>query len=269
MKRAGILIIHGMGNQEPNFARDFIKELRKRLGAEADELAIEPCWWADILQQSQEDIWRRLKANNEMSWNEIRHFMISNFSDPPQYLSGYFRTGQPIYREIHERVREKLAVLEEHLDDPSAPLMILAHSLGCTIISNYMWDAQRPAPDARTPFQRTETLWSLFTYGCNIPLFVPPTRPIECISIPWASAPARIKPTAHWTNVFAPSDVLGFPLATLFDDLHGTRITDTAMNAGPWPISRTPFAHTEYENDEAFLSQATLEIRQMLQLPPA
>lgn len=265
MARAGVLLIHGMGDQSESFADDFILKLRTELGPAADSIAFEPCYWADILQHHQDQIWQRVKRGGQTSWDFVRRWLHSAFGDPPAYLSGFFKMGQPVYRLVHARIYASLIHLEDQLDPSGGrPLIVLAHSLGSVIICNYIWDEQKHPERAKSPFQRTDTLTKLITYGSNIPLFLPPVRPVTCIQFPSPNIPAVLRPRATWTNFYAPSDVLGNPLNSLWDDPRGTVIDDRPIHVGWWPASRTPFSHLLYEEDEEFVKQVAEEIRTLV-----
>ena len=261
----GLLVIHGMGDQPEHFADELFAGIRRHLDHDADLVAYESCLWADVLQHHQDQVWQRLRRSGAMSWPNWRTWLLSSFGDPPAYLSGYFKSGRQAYGIIHGRVREALTRLETQFNPRnSRPLVVLAHSLGSVIITNYIWDEQKSPTPGSTPFERTETLTKLVTYGSNIPLFLPPVRPIECIQFPWPSLPEHIRPLARWLNVYAPSDLLGYPLSGLWDNSHGTIVDDHAFPVGPWPLSRTPLSHTRYDSDDGFLSMVAAEIRSLV-----
>jgi len=46
-----------------------------------------------------------------------------------------------------------------------------------------------------------ETLTTLITFGSNIPLFLPPSPPIECIRFPHPVLPPQFAAAARWKNV--------------------------------------------------------------------
>jgi hypothetical protein len=193
---------------------------------------------------------------------------MSALGDPASYLSGYFRNDAPVYAKIHECVRTSLERLDARLGTVgNKPLVVLAHSLGGVVMSNYIWDEQRGQGAGRTAFERTETLTGLVTYGCNIPLFLPPSPPIECVRFPAPTLPAQYRPAAAWRNVYDPDDVLGYPIADIWDEPHGTVIDDVAINAGMWPMSETPFAHTAYDRDDDFLDIVERVLRGVLAVP--
>lgn len=246
-------IIHGMGSPDSSYAQGLIDSLNKRLKGGITQLEFEVCYWAPILQEQQDVTWRRLLLGKAMHVKALRKWVISALGDPATYLSGYFKAERPVYNEIHQCVRTSLNRLASRLGNAdSKPLMILAHSLGSVIISNYIWDENNGNGIAATPFEKAETLVSLITYGSNIPLFLPPSPPIKCIQFPSPLLPPPLAALASWKNVYDPDDVLGYPLQHIWDDTQGTIIEDITINAGVWPMSETPFSHTLYNKDDDF-----------------
>lgn len=265
--KLGVFIIHGMGDHESSFAEKLIRQLYDRLGSLQAEVAFESCYWAPILQKHQNLIWSRLQRNKGMNAKWLRKWVVSALGDPVCYMSGYFKPEQPVYTEIHECMRRSLQTLRGRLgSDDSKPLMIIAHSLGSVIVSNYIWDETHGRSLGQNSFEKTTTLTSLITYGSNIPLFLPPVSPIECISFPSPGLPAALAGVASWKNIFDPDDILGYPLNDIWDDKHGTTIQDIDINAGFWPISEMPAAHTKYDSDDDFIDIAYGEIVKIINL---
>ena len=140
------------------------------------------------------------------------------------------------------------------------PLAIVAQSLGCQVMSNYIWDAQQPrayagiwsaplddgvpADSPRDRFRRMRSLQLLMTTGCNIPVFVAGHSTIEPIDRRKLAAGFR------WINQFDPDDVLGWPLAQLSAP-YAALVEDHAVNASGDTLlgrvkSLTPYSHTQY-----------------------
>ena len=284
----GAVIIHGMGDPDPAFAVPLIEGLSRLLGPDARAVAFEPCFWSDILQDGQDEIWRRLRdAHSPMRINFAREWIVGTLGDPTGYLSGYERQGIPLMHRVHQRFADALARVEARLADPArAPVVVFAHSLGCVVVTNYLWNLERAAgevatntasamhPSARavarkaigdTPVQRLETLTGLVTFGCNIPLFLPPNPPYECVRFPRPGLASRLNAVARWMNVYDPYDVLGYPLNGLWDETHGTAIEDIAMEVGMPGLSMTPLSHTFYWTDAGFQALLAGELRRMLE----
>jgi len=268
-----------MGNPPESFAADAISAVSRHLGADSADVAFSSCWWSGLLQPEQDRTWQRLKRS-PMCWNWLREFVVSALGDPVSYLGGYLQRGQPVYERVHQCVRDSLACLEQQLEGTDKPLVIFAHSLGGGVISNYLWDEQRraghvqpreegrvsrePRPVGATPFQRMEHLTALVTFGCNIPLFLPAEPPVECVRFPSPSLPAHLARIAVWKNVYDESDVLGYPIANIWDNDNGTHIVDMTMNVGAWPLSRSPESHVEYLSDDSFLKFCAGVLRDVL-----
>jgi hypothetical protein len=283
----GVVIVHGMGDPQPSFAVPLIEGLSRLLGADAGAIAFEPCFWSDILQPSQDDIWARLqRAHTPMRFGTLRRWVVGTLGDPTGYLSGYEQGGIPVLHRVHQRLADSLAAVERRLTNPAGgPLVVLAHSLGCVVVTNYLWNLERAAgevgtagastmhPAARevarrpigdTPIQRLETLAGMVTFGCNIPLFLPPISPYECVRFPRPGLPAHLTAAARWLNVYDPYDVLGYPLNDLWDESHGTVIDDVALDVGMPGISMTPLSHSCYWTDAGFQSLVLRELRRVL-----
>jgi hypothetical protein len=283
----GVVIIHGMGDPEPAFAQPLIDGLTGELGADAGAIAFESCFWSDILQHGQNEIWMRLqRAKTPMKFDTLRSWIVGTLGDPTGYLSGYERQGIPVMHSVHQRFADSLAAVESRLANPaSAPVVVLAHSLGGAVVTNYLWNLERaagevgtPAPSALhpgarevarrpigdSPVQRLETLAGLITFGCNIPLFLPPVPPYECVRFPRPSLPDCFKAAARWLNVYDPYDILGYPLNNLWDEAHGTTIDDVTLEVGMPVLSMTPLSHTRYWTDSEFQSLVARELQKVL-----
>lgn len=141
-----------------------------------------------------------------------------------------------IYGSIHEKIRSTLADIRVELGDVDKPLIVVAHSLGGLIMSNYVCDAEHgsTSEDGCRPlsewsaFERAETLVDLVTMGCNIPLFTLAYDEIESITFPPATLEPGLLDVARWLNVYDRDDVLGYPIKQLSKS-YGRAVT----TAGP------------------------------------
>ena len=252
----GILVIHGIGIQKKNFADDLIDKMNGRLkglGVVPGVVAWEPAFWADLLTPNEEELWKKLSAANDLDWVTVRKFIINVLADALAYQRDP-EADQDMYRRIHTRVREHLAHLRNSLGDQDKPLIVIAHSLGSVIISNYIWDEQRQNKYrlGANPFERIETLASFVTFGSNIPLFTLALPDPKSIEFPPAQLPANLKGAARWLNFFDPDDVLGYPLKPLSLSYGEAVSVDIEINAGGLFTSWNPVSHTEYWTDHDF-----------------
>jgi hypothetical protein len=270
-----LLIVHGMGDTAPDFHEELVVPLRTRLQDAWDRVAWRPVYYGPALQRNERAIFDRMRPL--LRWEGLRELMLFGFSDAASLehkkelaLSPYWQTQRLILQQLDE--------LFEEVAGP-APLAIVAHSLGCQVMSNYIWDAQQPrayagiwsapledgvpADSPRDRFRRMRSLRLLMTTGCNIPVFVAGHSAIEPIDRSKLAAGFR------WINQFDPDDVLGWPLAQLSAP-YAALVEDRAVNASGNTLlahvkSLTPYSHMQYWSTEKVLDRIADEIKEMLE----
>ena len=250
----GVLVVHGIGVQEKDFADDFISEMNDRLmGLQVapDAVVWQPAYWADLFNDRELKLWNDLSRDHDLDWVTVRQFFINFFADAIAYQRKLVATDD-MYRQIHNRIHGNLAKLRSDLGGQDKPLIIIAHSLGSVILSNYIWDEQTNQGLGTNPFECMETLASIVTFGSNIPLFTLALDKIECITFPPPTLPANLKAKAKWLNLFDGDDVLGYPLKPLSPSYTQTVTADLQINAGGLFTSWNPISHTEYWTDNDF-----------------
>lgn len=266
-----VAIIHGIGNQPDrrnteglhDFAEPLIAGLRHELGAEADQITFQTLYWASVLDQREERYLERL-AQYPVRWRWLRRAVTLFLGD----ASGYRKTAQAYdtsYEEVHQCVRAGINALRAKVG-PHTPLVILAHSLGGHIISNYIWDQQRLNQRAHCsldPFIELETLCGLITFGCNIPLFTFAYDPVVPIRFPGHCLSEQQQASARWLNVYAPADVLGYPLRAM-PEYQSVVEEDRAMPVGPCYSRHTPASHLNYWGDRRFHRYVAHALRRWL-----
>jgi hypothetical protein len=130
----------------------------------------------------------------------------------------------------------------------NGPVVFLTQSLGCQVLSNYLYDAQLPAGRAaagiwrdiqahaseiaghplsaeEVAFLRGDTIQYWVTTGCSIPAFVAADTRMRIQPI---RPPA---PGFRWLNIYDPNDVLGWPLRPLGNG-YEVLVDDRAVNLG-------------------------------------
>lgn len=278
MAKLGALIIHGMGDQEYGFGDDMEKELSKRitdLGADPSDVAWQQVLWAPVLKAKQEDLLSDLSAANNLDWVWLRKFVINSLGDAIAYLKRVPSQTSDVYGEIHQIVHDDVAALRTVLGDEDKPLIVLAHSLGGVIMSNYIWDEQHLQGFGGTPFEKMETLAAFFTFGCNISLVSLAYDPILSIDFPpsglsthfpAATPPDALKDAAKWVNFFDADDVLGYPLKALSPTYRTAVSEDVEVNVGGLFTSWNPASHTRYWTDRDVVNPIAQGIVDVLKL---
>ncbi len=278
VKKLAIAIVHGMGshkddqddNQVHLFAKPMIEELKKRLKKEEkdpDQIAWKTIYWADVLEGPEMEYFNKIKQETEVDAIRLRKFVITALGD----ASGYRKvddSGKATYQRVHERVRDAIKELyENELESNSTPLIILAHSLGSHVMSNYIYDLQKPAIDApsvSSNFEKMHTLVGLVTFGCNIPLFTFAYETIEPIKFPAQQLPEDIKEKSKWLNFYDPDDILGYPLKPICEAYNDVVDADNAINVGGIFTSWNPLSHTQYWTDNSFTKPVSTFISDFL-----
>jgi len=270
--KLGILVVHGMGSQGPGFASEFRNEVDRRLrqaGGLDTLVAWQPAWWSQLLEPHETALWDKLYADNDLDYIKLRQFMIHNFAD----ALAYQRLGaakSDYYRKIHESIREYLAQLRLALGNQDAPLIVVAHSLGSVILSNYIWDQQatkkqKRLVQGRDPFEKMETLTSFITFGSNLALFSLAHDPYTGFTFPPATLPPHLKPAAQWANFYDPDDVLGYPVGPLCPEYAGNpQIKDHPISVGGLLTSWNPLSHGDYWTDDDFTEPVAKQIANVL-----
>jgi hypothetical protein len=274
MPRIALLIVHGMGDTPPDFHEELIAPLRARLQHAWDRVAWRPVYYQPILQRNERAIFEQMRP--AVRWEGLRELMLFGFSDAASLehkkelaLSPYWQTQRLILERLDELFDET---------GGAARLAIVAQSLGCQVISNYIWDAQQPrayagiwngdldddtiAGTPRDRFRRMRSLQRLLTTGCNIPVFVAGHAAIEPIDRRLLAAGFR------WINQFDPDDVLGWPLAQL-SAAYAALVEDHAVNARGATLagrikSLTPYSHTQYWSTPGVLDRIAGALQEML-----
>lgn len=264
-----VAVIHGIGSQKPGYSAPLESRLRKELGAAASaRTAVEEVYWADILSPRQDAYLRAIKRKTR--YDDLRSFMVRNLSDAVAYRKTTDTTDST-YERIHARLAEAIERLEQQVPE-GTPLVIVAHSLGGHIVSNYVYDTVQGA-DADphpTAFQNLRTLAGLVTFGCNIPLFVFSYDADELIPIefPGTDLPESLQIDPWWVNFYDKDDVLGFPLAEIgpgYADLRDRgELREKSINAGRALSAWNPLSHNGYWKDADFVEPCAKFLRRYL-----
>lgn len=258
-KKIGVLLIHGMGEHPDDFGHDTIQLLRNRLsgkGLNRDDLAWESVYWEPVLSDRERQLWVDLSAKNDLNWVKMRRFLVNAFGSSSAYQLTQGQSGET-YQKIHDLVHQSLLALRSRLRDEDKPVVVVAHSLGSLIMSNYIWDRQQGRDRERygaTAFERMETLAGFVTFGSTIPLFTLGHREIVSIEFPPAALPERLKSAARWINLYDPGDVLGWPLKPLSRSYGQAVSEDLEINVENILTSWNPASHAAaYWSDQSFI----------------
>jgi pimeloyl-ACP methyl ester carboxylesterase len=269
-KKIGVLLIHGMGSVPDDYAHDAIQELRERVsgrGLNRDDIAWQSVYWAPILSDRESRLWVDLSAENDLNWAKLRKFFTNAFGSVSAYQSSLDRCDN-IYDRIHSTVSESLKELRVKLGNEDKPLIVIAHSMGSAIMSNYIWDRQKGKEAERfggSAFERMETLAGMVTLGSNIPLFTLACEPVVSIEFPPATLSDKFRKGAKWLNLYDSDDALGWPLKPLSPSYAEAVTADLEVNVGNILTSWNPANHAAYWADESVMKPTAYLLSNVLE----
>jgi hypothetical protein len=275
--RLGVLIIHGMGAQTSSFAAAISSDLTARLekkGIAAGTVCFCPLFWADVLEPKERDLLDVEAQAGSLAWMTLRRFVVHNLADAVAYRRADDEAGA-VYGRVHDAIRAKLRQSISDIGD-GTPVMLLAHSLGGAIMSDYIWERQKGVQAGETNLERLVNLVGIVTFGCNIPLFtlaLPRVQPVLLPSPELSPSYDVLRPAIEWHNYYDPDDVLGWPLARIYgprdDGRPGPTIVDHDINVGSWKTSWNPMCHGDYWTDRNFTGPVADHIERIMKLLPA
>lgn len=250
-----VAMVHGIGNQGVDFWADRSKPLREALEDRGIEAEIRGFRYSMFAQKYASEYWNAIET--DLDYRFLRRPVLHFFADATVY--GHRATApRSNYREIHTALHLFLSeMLAEMGEDDN--LVVWAHSFGCHVISNFIYDNQRgtgahdPALEGEPgPLESLKALNDLLrllvTTGCNIPLFA--------VGGPSPVAFSRPNDQFRWMNIFDKDDVLGWPIRPLGGDFQATWITDHQENTGGLIRS-----HTNYWFDFGVIDRIATAIR--------
>ncbi len=215
--KIGVLTLHGVGSQREGV--DFDASLRRSLQEKAGQkvtIVMKSVYYHGGSLERQEKLWDgydRLEDANARSLDQkiFRRVMLATLGDALAY-SNNPKDASSFYRRVHEKVRDAVDQLETELAG-TAPVAVVAHSLGCKVIFDYLCDAQSgegiwEGKQHPSEFQQLASLRLLVTTGCSLPFFQSATPEAQHRFF-------RAHKDFQWINFYDRDDLLGWPLRPL------------------------------------------------------
>jgi len=268
MSKVALLTIHGMGEQPLDYADDMRRALSHRMGAAFANVDVHSVYYQHLLKPNELDVWNRTRERATVRYEQLRKFILFGFADAAG-LENRKEYDNSVYEQAQmEIARALLAILATR--GPDTPIVLLAHSLGCQVMSSFIYDAQKRAgggsvaagiwkpgrmADSLTAEQRKflqcGTVRTFVTTGCNIPVFVSAHQRMDVKPI------TKPNPGFTWLNLYDPDDALGWPLQPL-EGGYETLVEDRVVNAGQGILdfmtkSWNPLSHTAYWTDDEII----------------
>jgi hypothetical protein len=263
-QKIAVAIVHGIGQQPPNYSADFAKTLKTMCELVCgQDIVVEPVYWSPVFEPLEDDLWQRVQAGGKLCYAGLREFMISYLGDAIAYQ--ITETDRQGYDQVHQCFADALGRLARAAGS-KAPLCVIAHSLGTVIASNYLYDLQVDpqreiiSPPVRehigaTPLEHGETLTLFYTLGSPIALwslrYQQFGKPIEVPAPELAGHYAGLQ--GEWINFYSKTDVIAAPLKTLNADYARVVSADKPVWVGGLLKSWNPASHLDYWSGRAVL----------------
>ncbi|GGE88287.1 hypothetical protein [Massilia psychrophila] len=271
-----LITVHGMGETPPDYASDLGRRLRARIGTRFNAgVDVRAVYYQDILKKNEQEVWRRVQHGSTVRYEELRKFLLFGFGDAAGLENRKEDSGSAY--ELAQIEIAKTLLDAYAANGADTPLVLLSHSLGCHVLSSYIYDAQkarsglpvaagvwrdidhwsrtlqgRALTESEKSFLACGSALGWITTGCNIPIFVAAHKAMTIIPI------SRPRPRFKWLNLYDPDDVLGWPLQPLSEG-YRLLVEDRVVNVGQGVVnlvvkSWNPLSHSGYWEDDEVLA---------------
>jgi hypothetical protein len=270
-EKVGVAVIHGVGSQGVRYAEGMIQEINANVDKlypdGANRIEWQAIHWAYEFEKRETAYLRDATRENDMDWLKLRKFVVSSVGDAVSYRHLSERPDSA-YKRIHGIVEGDIAKLRVRVKSDEAPLIVLAHSLGAVIMSDYIWDMKVRKENGDVAgldtFEQLGTLVGLVTFGCNLPLFSFGTEDPKAIDFPGFAVSPELSQKARWYNYYDPDDLLGFPLKQISDSYDVAVNEDIPIDVGGILTGWNPASHVRYWTDNDFTEPVARFISEFL-----
>lgn len=227
------MIIHGIGRQNKDYANDFIKRITNAYQKSYNnELVFQSICWQEKIEPLEEELFGKLRA---LKWKCLRNLLVGYAGDALCYQPS--REARGFYTEVHNTLDKGFQELAQKLD-PDSPVIIVSHSLGTIVISNFIWDAIHGLFNTSQVSQELiSRLSALYTLGSPLAIWG--------LRFPDGGLPIEIE--ANWFNIYNRNDVISSPIKIINQHYNSMRnLSDIDMKLGNLLTSWNPLVHNSY-----------------------
>ena len=123
-KKIAVIVIHGMGDTDRNYADPLRENLESMLtAAQWAEIHFDDIWYQDFLQKNQAALFRRSKSQLDSMF--LRKFLLYGISDAASLE--YSRTIQDgVYEKTQRRIFDVMGKAYQELGQQLAPVVMVA-----------------------------------------------------------------------------------------------------------------------------------------------
>ena len=259
--KLAIAVIHGMGSEDQFFSVELKHRITEQYvnfeeGRMEEDLIFQELHWGDLIKEQQQSLLTKVNYKKDLTYMNLRELFVD-------YVGATLAYRKSLYEIIQNRVKENLSQLCSHkrVDPDNTPLVVLAHSFGSVIMSDYIYDLQKKQAEATdgkiagiSNLEQFRTLAGFITFGSPMAMFSLQdnsdfAKPINVVG---ADLPEKLQERVKWDNYYDKDDILAYPLKGINDTYNDVVDGDYEINVGSAATSWNPACHNGYWEDKDF-----------------
>lgn len=241
MSRVAIITLHGQGSYKKFAHEEMVGNILDCIDYNRGLIETFPVMYYSKAQANQDDLISRMNINRPKLVSRTRDKIVSSFGDPSTIYH-----NKEAYDDVMSKIKDQFLAAQAWLNDPEGKIVIIAHSLGTALISNYLWDAQQ----AGIKYTKVKLL---VTTGSPMPVFLSGIHKDDITPIRKTSF------RFQWLNFWNKKDVLSFPLQKINSD-YDFLVEDIEVKKGWWFK-----AHGRYSSTKKCYKRVAKEIQYLLE----
>ncbi len=261
MKRLAIAVIHGIGSEKQFYSVELKHRITEEYikggeGRMEEDLLFHEIYWGDLVRDDQSELLDRADYKNELAYKGIRNLFVDYLSTSLAYRT---KGSSGFYDAVHARIKDSLRGFAAHrrVDQDSTPLVILAHSFGSVIMSNYIYDMRKRIEEGNADdvsnFESFKTMAGFVTFGSPLAVYYMQGGEFgEPIAKCGDVLPDDLKKRTRWYNFYDKDDIVGYPLKGVNAAYKEAVDGDFEINVGGAATSWNPACHNGYWEDKDF-----------------
>ena len=259
--KLAIAVIHGMGSEDQFFSVELKHRITEQYvnfeeGRMEEDLIFQELHWGDLIKEQQQSLLTKVNYKKDLTYMNLRELFVD-------YVGATLAYRKSLYEIIQNRVKDNLSQLCSHkrVDPDNTPLVVLAHSFGSVIMSDYIYDLQKKQAEATdgkiagiSNLEQFRTLAGFITFGSPMAMFSLQdssdfSKPINVVG---ADLPEKLQERVKWDNYYDKDDILAYPLKGINDTYNDVVDGDYEINVGSAATSWNPACHNGYWEDKDF-----------------
>ena len=220
------------------------------------KLVIKPIHWGKDLQDMENILWGNIK-DAEMSLMKVREMIVYFVGDVLAYQPAPGKISA--YESIHDKIRVVLKELAAEAGK-DAPLVVIAHSLGTVIMSNFinsdLWHLK-----SKTSLEKGKSLKALYTMGSPLALYSLRYQSYidkkgNEVPMPFG-APVKVD---TWKNFYDKNDLVAYPLSNLNPLFKKCGVEDVVVDVGGLLTKWNAASHVGYWTSPDVIDQIVKDL---------